>query len=213
MPDFPLVHVSRPPAEPAEPAERAPAVVLLHGRGGDEYNMIGLADNLPDDLHAFGVRAPYEVGSGSGYAWFPESPRSRGGFRKAVDRLAAFVRGVPEAYNVDPQRVGLFGFSQGAIAALAALVDYPDRLRWAAAMNGYLPESHDDPEEVADARGKAVFVAVGEDDTVIPPRYGEASAELLAEAGLDVTFRAYPTGHRMIPREIRDLSAWLDSRR
>lgn len=214
MPELPLVHVSRPPDDPSENAptsESAPAVVLLHGLGGDERNMIGVADHLPDDLHAFGVRAPFE--SNDGYSWVSLSGRSRGGFRKGIDQLAAFVRRVPEAYDVDPDRVGLFGFSQGAKAGLAALIDRPERYRWVAALNGYLPRSHDDPEEVEDARGKPVFIGVGENDDVIAPRYGEESAELLREAGLDVTFRTYPVGHRMSKQEFEDVSAWLESRR
>ena len=208
MVELPFVHVSRPPEEATE---NAPAVVLLHGRGGDERNVIGIENQLPDDLHAFGVRGPHEVSSG--YAWFPESGRSRDGFQRGIDRLAAFVRGIPDEYDVDPGRVGLFGFSQGAMAGLAALVDYPDLLRWVAALNGYLPRSHDDPEKIERARGESAFVAVGERDGVIPPRYGEETATLLEAAGLDVTFRAYPVGHRMVAREFADISAWLESRR
>ena len=208
MIELPFVHVSRPPEVPTE---NSPSVVLLHGRGGDEYNMIGIEDRLPDDLHAFGVRGPFEIANG--YAWFPESGRGRGGFQRGIDQLAAFVKGLPEAYGVSPNRIGLFGFSQGAMASLAALVDYPDLLRWVAALNGYLPGSHDHPEQVRDARGKPVFVAAGEEDTVIPPEYVGTTADLLADAGVDVTFRTYPVGHRMIGREFRDVSNWLESRR
>lgn len=208
MVELPLVHVNRPPDGSDGDA---PAVVFLHGLGGDEHNMIGVADHLPADLHAFGVRAPYETTDG--YSWVPRSGRSRGGFRKSIDRLAEFVRLLPEEYAVAPDRVGLFGFSQGAKAGLAALVDRPERYRWVVALNGFLPRSHDDPEEVANASGKPVFVGVGEDDDVIAPRYGEETADLLDDAGLDVTFRSYPVGHRMTQQEFEDVSAWLDSRR
>lgn len=208
MAELPFVHVSRPPEEPTG---NTPSVVLLHGYGGDEHNMIGIEDRLPDDLHAFGVRGPFEVSNG--YAWFPGSSRSRGGFQRGIDQLAAFVRGLPEEYDVAPDRIGLYGFSQGAMASLAALVDYPDLLRWVAALNGYLPGSHDDPELVSNARGEPVFVAAGEEDTVIPPENAERTADLLADAGADVTFRTYPVGHRMIGREFRDISNWLGSRR
>lgn len=208
MVEFPLVHVSRPPDESDGDA---PAVVFLHGFGGDERNMIGVADHMPDDLHAFGVRAPFE--SANGYSWVSTSGQTRGGFRRGIDQLAEFVRLLPEEYDVDPDRVGLFGFSQGAKAGLAALVDRPERYRWVVALNGFLPRSHDDPEEVERAKGKPVFVGVGEDDDVIAPRYGEETAELLDDAGLDVTFRSYPIGHRMSRQEFEDVSEWLDSRR
>ena len=112
---------------------------------------------------------------------------------------------------MDADRVGLFGFSQGAKAGLAALIDRPERYRWVVALNGFLPRSHDDPDEVANAEGKPVFIGVGENDDVIAPRYGRESAELLDEAGLDVTFRTYPIGHRMSREEFADVSDWLDS--
>jgi phospholipase/carboxylesterase len=208
VPELPLVHVSRPPDEPTE---NAPAVVFLHGLGGDEENMIGVADHLPDDLHAFGVRAPFE--SSNGYSWVSLEGRSRGPFRKSLDQLAEFVRYLTEEDDVAPDHVGLFGFSQGAKAGLAALIDRPERYRWVVALNGYLPRSHDDPDEVANAEGNPVFVGVGENDDVIAPRYGRESAELLDEAGLDVTFRTYPVGHRMSREEFADVSEWLDSPR
>lgn len=206
-PQLPLVHVSRPPDDPADGP--APAVVFLHGFGGDERNMIGVADRLPSDLHAFGVRAPFE--SSNGYSWVSLAGRSRGGFQRGVDALGAFVDALPEAYAVDPDSVGLFGFSQGAKTALAALVDAPERYRWAAALNGFLPAGYDDPARLEAARGEPVFVAVGENDDVIGPQHGERTAELLDSAGLDVTFRRYPTGHRMTGREFEDVSEWLRS--
>jgi phospholipase/carboxylesterase len=173
--------------------------------------MIGVADHLPDDLHAFGVRAPFEASNG--YSWVSLEGRSRGPFRKSLGRLAEFVGFLPEEYDVAPDRVGLFGSSQGAKAGLAALIDRPERYRWAVALNGFLPRSHDDPDEVANANGKPVFVGVGENDDVLAPRYGRETAELLTENGLDVTVRTYPVGHRMSRQEFADISAWLDSRR
>lgn len=65
MVDLPLTHVSKPPAEPTTDAS---AVLLLHGLGADETDLLPYADRLPEDLHVFGVRAPHSARNG-GYAW------------------------------------------------------------------------------------------------------------------------------------------------
>lgn len=206
MVEFPLSHVSRPPDDPGTDA---PAVLLLHGYGADENDLLPYAEYLPDDLHVLSVRGPHAA-SGAGYAWMASGPDP---FRESVDLLGEFADRVPEAYDVDPEHVGLFGFSQGAKAALAALVADPDRYGWAVSLNGYLPRGYDDPETVARASGKSAFVGVGADDTVISPTHGERTADLLGDAGLDVTFRSYSVGHEIAAREIEDVAEWLRSRK
>ena len=208
MVEFPLSHVSRPPEEPTS---NAPAVLLLHGYGADERDLLPYAEYLPDDLHVLSVRAPYPANQ-SGYAWMASGSEP---FRGSADLLAEFARLVPEECDVDPERIGLLGFSQGAKAALVALVADPDLYRWAASLNGYLPSSHADPDRLARVRerDRSVFVGVGEEDPIISPEYGEETADLLEDAGLDVTFRASPVGHEVVAAELEDIAEWLRSRR
>lgn len=204
--ELPLAHVSNPPDESTTDA---PAVLLLHGLGGDERQLLPHAESLPDDLHVLGVRGPHSANR-DGYAWMESGSEP---FARSVGLLADFAERVPEAYDVDPERIGLFGFSQGAKAALAALVEAPDLFRWAVSLNGFLPRAHDDAETISRARGKSAFVGVGEEDSVIGPEYGERSAARLDDAGLDVTFRSYPVGHRVSDAAVRDVAEWLGPRR
>ena len=209
MTELPLTHVQRPPGGTEEPTTGAPGVVLLHGLGADENDLLPVADGLPDDLRVLSVRAPHES-RGGGYAWMAPDGDP---FARSVDLLAEFAERLPEAYGVDPGRIGLFGFSQGAKAALVALVERPDLFEWAVSLNGFLPWSHEGADDLARARGKSVFVGVGEDDSVISPEHGERTADLLADAGLDVTFRSYPVSHRVDATEVEDVAEWLRSRR
>ncbi|MFC6824537.1 alpha/beta hydrolase [Halopelagius fulvigenes] len=204
--ELPLAHVSK---SPGEPTADAPAVLLLHGLGGDERQLLPHAENLPDDLHVLGVRGPHSA-TRNGYAWM--GPGSKP-FARSIELLADFAERVPEAYGVDPERIGLFGFSQGAKAALAALVEEPERFRWAVSLNGFLPRGHDDADTLARARGKSAFVGVGEKDSIIGPQYGEKSAARLDDAGLDVTFRSYPVSHRVSDAAVEDVAEWLGPRR
>lgn len=215
MDDSPLVHVSNEPDDPAEDA--APAVVVIHGRGADERDLLPIAERLPDSLHVLSVRAPDRLQGG--YTWYDLDLSAGGlhvsqpdeeGFRRSLDLIHEFVDWAIDSYDLDPERVGLLGFSQGAITSLSALIERPERYAWVVALNGYLAASHEDRvEEVAD---KPVFVGAGESDQIIPAERAERAATLLREAGADVRFERYRAGHGTTPGEIEDVAEWIDER-
>ncbi len=184
-------------------------MLVLHGYGADEHDLLASAERLSDDRHVLSVRGPHAAGNG-GYGWMASGADP---FAESVRLLASFAELVPEAYDVAPDRIGAFGFSQGAKAALAALVEHPDLVRWAVSLHGFLPRAYDDPDRLAAARDRSVFVGVGADDTVISPEHGERTAERLADAGLDVTFREYPVAHAVSPAAVADVAKWLGPRR
>jgi phospholipase/carboxylesterase len=212
--DPPLVHVS---VEPAESDGPVPAVVVLHGRGADEQDLLPIARRLPDSLHVLSVRAPDRLQGG--YTWY-ELDLSAGGlhasqpdpddFRRSLDLLHGFVERAVESYDLDPGRVGLLGFSQGAITSLAALIERPERYAWVAALHGYLPASHED--RAGAAAGTPVFVGAGEDDRIIPAQRAERAASILRDAGVDVRFERYPVGHGAAPGEVEDVAEWVRER-
>lgn len=215
MDDSPLVHVSIEPDEPTEGA--APAVVLVHGRGANERDLLPIAERLPDSLYVLSVRAPDRLQGG--YTWY-DLDLSAGGlhasqpdtedFRRSLDLLHEFVERAVDAYDLDPDRVGLLGFSQGAITSLSALIERPERFAWVVALNGYLAASH--AERVGEAAGTPVFVATGETDGIIPPERAERAASLLSEAGANVRFERYSAGHTTTPEEIEHVAEWIDER-
>ncbi|MDL5361797.1 alpha/beta hydrolase [Halalkalicoccus sp. NIPERK01] len=214
MDDSPLEHVSKEPETRDGPAS---AVVLIHGRGTNERDLLPIAAELPDELHVLSVRAPDPLQGG--YTWY-ELDLSAGGlhasqphpeeFRRSLDLLFEFVEWAVEAYGIDPERVGLLGFSQGAITSLAALCERPEAYDWIVALNGYLADSHED--RVDGASGKPVFIGAGEADRIIPVERAERAAELLAGAGADVRFETYPVGHGTHPEEIRAVAEWVRER-
>ena len=212
---LPLVHVSR----PGTVESNAPAVVLVHGRGTNERDLLPIGARLPEELHVLSVRAPDPMGAPNSYTWY-ELDLSAGGlhasqphdeqFRRSLDRLHEFVADAVERYDLDPDRVGLLGFSQGAITSLSALLERPDTYRWVVALNGYLAATHESQADAAS--GKPVFVGYGSRDRVIPPQRAERAVELLTEAGADVRFERYDVGHGTTPEEIADVAAWLEGR-
>ncbi len=213
--DFPLVHRH----VPADADGPAPAVVVLHGRGADEDDLVPVAERLPGDRHVLSVRAPDRLDPG--YTWYDldlsagglhRSQPDAAGFARSRDLLDEFVDRAVDAYPIDPERVGVLGFSQGAILGLATVLERPDRFAWCAALHGYLAESHADLDRFEGIEGFPVFLGAGETDQVIPASRAAQAADLLADAGLDVTFETYPTGHGVGPDEMADAAAWVGER-
>jgi phospholipase/carboxylesterase len=193
--------------------------VLVHGRGTDERDLLPLGAQLPEELHVPSVRAPDAMGGPNSYTWYDldlsagglhESQPDPGGFRRSLDLLHEFVDGAVDAYDPDPDRVGLLGFSQGAITSLPALLERPAAHRWVVAPNGYLAADHEDETETA--AGKPVFVGCGATDRVIPPERAKRAADLLAEAGAEVRLERYGVGHSTTPGEVIDVVGWVVDR-
>lgn len=214
MGDSPLVHVSREPETNDGPA---PAVVLLHGRGADERDLLPIASELPEGLHVLSVRAPDRLHGG--YTWYEldmpggdlhSSQPHAEEFRRSLDLLHEFVEWAIEEYELDPDRIGLFGFSQGSITSLSALIERPEQYDWIVALNGYLADSHED--RAGEAAGKPVFVGAGEADRIIPAERAQRAADVLKGAGVDVTFNVYSVGHGTHPEEIDDVVDWIRER-
>ena len=213
--ELPLVHVSR----PGTVESNAPAAVLIHGRGTNERDLLPIGARLPEELHVLSVRAPTSMGAPNSYTWY-DLDLSAGGlhasqpdpeaFRRSLDLVHEFVERAVDTYDLDGDRVGLLGFSQGAITSLSALIERPASYRWVVALNGYLAANHED--DVGNAEGKPVFIGCGAMDRVIPSQRAERAANLLAEGGADVRFERYGVGHGTTPAEIADVTEWLDGR-
>jgi phospholipase/carboxylesterase len=214
MSDLPLEHAHIAPDDHSDGP--APAVVVLHGRGSNEQDLLPIADSLPDDLHIVSLRAPDRLQGG--YTWY-DLDLSAGGLHQSQPDAADFERSrqlvvdsidaAIDAYDLDADRIGLLGFSQGAITSLSLLLDDPDRYRWVVALHGYLPDSHSDlaPDDIAD---KPVFIAAGGADEIIPAARSEAAADRFDTLGAAVEYTAYDGGHGVGPAEHEDLIAFVD---
>src|SRR5689334_23948719 len=159
----------------------APLVVLLHGRGSHEREILALAGHLPDGPAYAAVRAP--IAEGGGYAWFA----NRGLGRPVASSLRAVMdwfRGWLHPLAPPGRPVVLVGFSGGAAFAGGLVLDDPGRFAGAAVLYGSLP--FDAGVEVAPAglAGVPVMVAQGEQDHVIPRELLERTwTYLLEESG------------------------------
>ena len=213
MAEIPLEHVHVGPETPTE--DPAPAVVVLHGRGADEEDLLPVVQELPDSHHVVSLRAPDRLQGG--YTWY-DLDLSAGGlhqsqpdpddFRRSLDLVAESIDAAIETYGLDPDRIGLLGFSQGAITSLSLLLESPADYRWVAALHGYLPASHRDldPDGIVD---KPVFIAAGSADQIIPEARTEAAAERFEKLGAAVEYTAYEAPHGVGREELADLVGFV----
>jgi len=188
----------------------APLVVLLHGRGSSERDIIGLAAHLPAGPAYTAVRAP--IAEGGGFAWFanrgigrPLAESLRGTmdwFRSWLDEVAPY--GHP---------VLLVGFSGGAAFAGGLVLDDPSRYVGAAILYGTLPFDAGLSVDAGRLANLPVFVAQGDGDHVIPRELLDRTwTYLLAESGAPTVAQRQPGGHQLTTETVRELGDWIAHR-
>jgi phospholipase/carboxylesterase len=188
----------------------APLVVLLHGRGSAEAEIIGLSAALPPGVAYAAVRAP--IAEGGGFAWFANRGIGRpvaGSLRETMDWFRTWLDAVAPA----GRPVVLVGFSGGAAFAGGLLLDDPERYAGAAILYGTLPFDAGVPTTPGRLAGIPVYVAQGTQDAVIPRELLDRTwAYLLGESGAPAIARRDPVGHAISGEALGGLGAWLRER-
>jgi len=193
-----------------EPGQDAPLVVLLHGRGSNERDIISMASHLPAGVAYAAVRAP--IAEGGGYAWFA----NRGIGRPVADSLAetmAWFRAWLDDVAPPGRPVILAGFSGGAAFAGGLALSHPSRFSGAAILFGTLPFDAGVPTETGQLTTLPIFVAHGEQDQVIPAELPDRTWRYLHEqSGAPVVARRSPGGHDLTAPVVADLGDWIAER-
>jgi phospholipase/carboxylesterase len=188
----------------------APLVVLLHGRGSHEQDIISLAPHLPDGPTYAAVRAP--ISEGGGFAWFA----NRGIGRPVAESLAETMRWFRDWLDevAPPGRpVLLAGFSGGAAFAGGLVLADPSRYAGAAILYGTLPFDAGVPVTRSRLANVPVFLAQGDADLVIPRELLDHTwTYLLTESGAPTDAHRDPGGHGITPAVLHRLAAWLHAR-
>jgi phospholipase/carboxylesterase len=203
---------------PRTPSQRPPLLVLLHGIGADEEDLLPLSPHLDPRFLVVSARAPY-LAEPMGYRWYAidwtvSPPRGDPAeIAASRDLLGRFVDELVDQHGVDPARVHLFGFSQGAIMALSLLLARPALVRGVVAHSGRLarlPGPGPSPGALARARA---LVLHGADDDVVPVDQGRKARDVLGPLlGTNITYREYAgLGHGISPESLRDAAGWLSA--
>lgn len=190
-------------------------IVLLHGRGSDERDLMGLRDGLPPDAVLVAPRAPFPGapwGYGPGWAWYryiggatPE-PES---FEQSQNALGELLEALPSLLPLKPGRVVLGGFSQGGTMSIGHALRRPGSVPMVMNFSGFLadhPSVSAVPKTVA---GTRFFWGHGLRDPAIPHALAGIGRAALESAGADIEIRDYDIGHWISPQELADASSWI----
>ena len=187
-------------------APLAPLVVLLHGRGSHEGEIIGLAAYLPQDLAYVAVRAP--IAEGGGFAWFA----NRGIGRPVAESLRStmdWFRTWLDAEAAD-RPVVLVGFSGGAAFAGGLVPHDPARNAGARMPFGALSFHAGVPTTDGRLDGVRVLAIQGDADTVIPRELLDRTWDYVTgTSGADDTAHRTPGGHGIDAGALETLQTWL----
>jgi predicted esterase len=184
-----------------------PVLLLLHGTGGDEDDLLGLGKVLLPDAALLSPRGKVlENGAPRFFRRLAAGVFDEADLIARTAELATFVRSAAAAYEFDATRVIGVGFSNGANIAASMLLLHPDVLRGAVLLRAMVPLT---PPEMPDLSGVPVYLSAGRFDTMIPPANTEQLAAMLREAGADVTLAWTPQGHNLTPDEVDAARRWL----
>ncbi|MCO4239385.1 serine esterase [Pseudarthrobacter sp. MDT3-28] len=186
---------------------RKPLVVLLHGRGSRETDIIALANHLPAGPAYAAVRAP--LAEGPGFAWFANRGIGRPISASLTETMAWFtdwLDGVAPA----GRPVILVGFSGGAAFAGGLVLSDPDRFAGAAILYGTLPFDAGVPTTPGRLHGIPMFVAHGDADSVIPAELLKSTwSYLTEESGAQTTAIRSAGGHSIGQDDATALAHWI----
>ncbi|RMH51339.1 MAG: carboxylesterase [Zetaproteobacteria bacterium] len=196
------------------------AVIWLHGLGADGHDFEPVIGQL--ELADLAVRfvlphAPaMPVTVNGGYimpAWYDirssdlTAEVDAAGIDRAADAIDRLVE--REAMRgIEPRRILLAGFSQGAVVALRCGLRKPHAIGGIIALSGYLPFA----VEQADAEAPPLFLGHGIHDTIVPFALGDRARRLLQDAGYRVSWHSWPIDHGVCPEEIAGIGRWIRRR-
>lgn len=200
-----FIHRFEPGTDPSRPV-----LLVLHGTGGDENDLIPLARRLDPRAPILSPRGRVlENGAPRFFRRLAEGVFDEEDLRIRTVELADFVRAASQHYGFDPARVVAAGYSNGANIAASLLLAGTGTLAGAVLLRPMVPF---EPAVLPNLRGKSILLSAGRQDPIVPPASTERLADLLTSAGADVTAVWWPLGHGLSQPEIEDAGRWFRSR-
>lgn len=198
-----------------QPEKPSKCLILLHGVGGNETNLVDLASGLdPDTLVVF-ARGPLQMGAQQ-FAWFrvaftasgprivpEEAERSR-------TTLIAFVQQLQARHGIHAANTVIAGFSQGGILSASVALSAPERVAGFAVLSGrILPELEPQLASKERLSNLKAFIGHGTQDSKLPVDWAHRSDALLNALGVEHQLRLYPMDHGISAAMHADFLAWL----
>lgn len=199
---LPFVHRFEPATEKGKPP-----VLLLHGTGGDENDLIELGRLVAPGSALLSPRGKVsERGMARYFRRLAEGVFDEEDVRFRANELADFIDEARQAYMLGP--LTALGFSNGANIAGAMLFLRPESLAGGALIRSMVPLAR---PPAADLRGKKILILSGAADPIVSPDNVGQLAELLSAAGADVSHQSVPAGHGLSQADVHAAKMWFES--
>ena len=203
MPALDFIHRFVPGLEVAT----APTLLLLHGTGGNENDLLPLGPRLLPEANLLSPRGNVlENGMPRFFRRLAEGVFDEDDLKRRTQELADFVAEAAQTYHFDPTRVIAVGFSNGANIAASLLLLRPETLRAGILFRAMVPL---EPASLPDLAGRQVLLSEGLGDPIVPQENAERLAAMLRQAGAEVTLAWQPGGHSLTSEDIRQAQEWL----
>jgi phospholipase/carboxylesterase/glyoxalase family protein len=184
-------------------------LLLLHGTGGDENDLIDLGRMLLPGAALLSPRGQIlENGMPRFFRRLAEGVFDLPDLHQKTNQLADFIKTASGIYGFNPQRIVAVGFSNGANIAASLLLQRPEVLAGAALLHPMVPF---EPEQIPDLTGRPVFIGAGRRDPIVPTSNTQRLVELLKQAGATVTESWSNGGHTITHEEVRGAKAWAQT--
>lgn len=193
---------------PAGPdAKGQPTLLMLHGTGGDEHDLLPLGRELLPGAALLSPRGQVlENGMPRFFRRLALGVFDEQDLRERTNRLADFVQAAAARYSIPSSRIIAAGYSNGANIAAAMLLLRPEVLAGAVLLRPTLPLIPDSPPDLA---GKAVWIGAATMDEYSPRQKVEQLQSILEDAGARVTIRWANAGHGLTAGDTTAAKEWL----
>ena len=196
---------------------KTPVLVVLHGYGSNEKDLLSMASALDKKFLVFSLRAPVSTGRG-GYCWFPLEFMQDKSFSydysaagSSGEAIMSFVSNACKTYKADSTQVYILGFSQGAMMSYDIAYRYPQKIKGVVALSGLLMPQTEKLSTTEKFKRCKFFIAHGMQDDIITYMNGGSAAAVIKSKGARVEFKSYTAAHTITPQEVNDINRWLVS--
>jgi len=192
--------------EPAASAAAGDTLLLLHGTGGNENDLLPVGRAIAPGAALLAPRGRVlENGMPRFFRRLAEGVFDMEDLVARTHELADFVAESAKRYGFDAKRVFAVGFSNGANIAASMMLLRPETLAGAVLLRPMVPF---EPKQPPDLKGRRALVAAGKADPIVKPENSERLAAILEEAGADVTLHWSPGGHTLDRADLSAAAAW-----
>ncbi len=201
--------------QPRVSVQNPPLLVLLHGYGSNEEDLLSFSRVLDEKLMVISARAPGTIAPGK-FKWYDLNVQTgeMNDEQEVESRklIVEFIDAVVKKYKSDSNNIILGGFSQGAIMALSVGLYYPEKVKGIAVLSGKALTVHENSQaDPASLKNVSFFVSHGTKDNIIPYEQAEKINTYLSGLNANLTFKSYESAHTINQENLRDLKEWVGS--